>query len=125
RPPSGAGAPTGPSGVQAGAVLAVTGRAAGGAGWMMRWWMTRSILETMSASAGARPSSEDPLETTPGAAGLSPPARPHPLGPQDGAGQSPVWEQGPVARRVADIIDARRRLAGPILARAGLPVLTV
>ncbi len=53
--------PTGPHAVHAAVVMAVTALAAACAGWMMRWWMARSILETMSASADAGHSSEDPL----------------------------------------------------------------
>ncbi|HEY7431931.1 MAG TPA: DUF4118 domain-containing protein [Streptosporangiaceae bacterium] len=114
--------PTGPHAVHAAVVLATTALAAACAGWMMRWWMARSILETMSASADAWHSSEDPLEAATGAAGPTPPARPHAQGAPPAAGRR--WEQGPAALRVADIIDARRRLAGLLLAVVGLPALT-
>jgi two-component system, OmpR family, sensor histidine kinase KdpD len=125
RPPYADLRPTGPYAVHAGVVLAVTGLAAACVGWMMRWWVARSILETMSASAGARPSSEGPLEAATGAAGSTPPARPHSVPPPAGAGRARGWEQAPYALRVGDSLNGRRRLAGLLLAVVGMPVLTL
>jgi two-component system sensor histidine kinase KdpD len=110
-PPYGDLRPGGPLAVHAVAVMGGTALIAAGAGWVLRWWMARSILEIMGASMGARPGN-DPVAGV-GAAGPTPPAR------------SRTWEQGTVATRVADTIGARRRLSGLLLAVAGLPLLTL
>jgi len=116
--------PTGPHAVHAAVVLGATALSAACVGWLMRWRMARSILETMNASASGWHSSEDPLAAATGAAGPTPPARPHTEGPPPAAGWRRDWEQGQAALRVADTISARRRLAGLLLAVAGLPALT-
>jgi two-component system sensor histidine kinase KdpD len=112
-PPYGDLRPSGPHAVHAVAVMGVTALVAACAGWMLRWSMARSILETMGASTGARPGG-DPVAGV-GAAGATPPP----------PGRPRTWEQGTAATHVADIIGTRRRLSGLLLAVAGLPLLTV
>jgi len=108
--------PTGPPAAHAALVLASSALAGASAGLLFRWSARRFTLGAVGIDAGpgggGRFAARPPHER---AAGM-------PVSPD--AGPGPDTEPGRGTASVAGSIDARRRLAGLLLAVAGLPLLT-
>jgi two-component system sensor histidine kinase KdpD len=104
RPPYAQLRPTGPAAVHAAVVIGVTSLACAILGLVFRWYARRLTLVSMGTYAGrrARRSAGRPR---PGHLALEP-------------------EPGDLAATADGAIDARRRLAGVLIAAAGLPLLT-
>ncbi len=104
RPPYAQLRPTGPAAVHAAAVIGVTSLACAVLGLVFRWYARRRTLVSMGTYAGRR-------------AGRAV-RRPQPGHP------APEPEPGAPGGTADSGIDARRRLAGVLLAAGGLPLLT-
>ncbi len=104
RPPYAQLRPTGPAAVHAAVVIGVTSLACAILGLVFRWYARRLTLVSMGTYAGrrARRSAGRPR---PGHLALEP-------------------EPGDLAATADGAIDARRRLAGVLIAAGGLPLLT-
>jgi two-component system, OmpR family, sensor histidine kinase KdpD len=107
RPPYAELRPSGPLAAHAAVVMAASALIGAATGQLYRWWAARYILVSV--------------------------ARPIPSGRRDSSGLGDVEQLAqqsasvpePAAASAADPIDARRRLAGILLAAAGLPLLTL
>jgi two-component system, OmpR family, sensor histidine kinase KdpD len=104
RPPYAQLRPTGPAAVHAAAVIGVTSLACAVLGLVFRWYARRRTLVSMGTYAGRRA----------GRAARSPQPG-HPAPEPEPGGPGGIADSG---------IDARRRLAGVLLAAGGLPLLT-
>src|SRR5580658_9812554 len=104
RPPYAQLRPTGPAAVHAAVVIGVTSLACAILGLVFRWYARRLTLVSMGTYAGRR-------------------ARRSAAGPRPGYLASEP-EPGGLAATADGAIDARRRLAGVLIAAGGLPLLT-
>jgi two-component system, OmpR family, sensor histidine kinase KdpD len=104
RPPYAQLRPTGPAAVHAAVVIGVTSLACAILGLVFRWYARRLTLVSMGTYAGRR-DRRSAGRPQPGHLALEP-------------------EPGDLAATADGAIDARRRLAGVLIAAAGLPLLT-
>jgi two-component system sensor histidine kinase KdpD len=110
RPPYAQLHPTGPAAVHAAIIIGACALTCAGLGLVFRWYIRRLTLVSMGTYTGTR-------ARRPGAAGTQRGVtRRRPAAPQSQAGGITPAEGG--------AIDARRRLAGVLLAAASLPLLT-
>ena len=117
RPPYAQLRPTGPAAAHAAIVIGVTALAGAGLGLVFRWYCRRLTLVSMGTYTGMRAGRSTPKGTPRGQAASD--------AERGGGTASPTASlPGGTANQEAGAIDARRRLAGVVLAAVVLPLLT-
>jgi len=119
RPPYAQLRPTGPAAAHAAIVIGATALAGGGLGLVFRWYCRRLTLVSMGTYPGMRAGRPAPKGAPRGQAA---PAAELGGGPASPPGVTANQASGTANQ--AGAIDARRRLAGVVLAAAALPLLT-